>query len=229
VPLLDLIAEAAAEERWLKVGHFLGILFAEGPVFFRITARERTNYKPLSPGTAAADGTIEDWQPKIDDKRVFEPEAKDIILHALWGVKPAPIRVYLDFPSRKPKWNLIGTRKVKGDVGYLDGYESPFDFPSIKSELFCFVDLYPAFYFYNPTSEAEDVYVKLDAMKYKYVIVKNRAMIRDFIEAKRRIRSPCNEFIEPPTCPEWLKDRVGVDTLDYAKRVLELVEEAGIR
>jgi len=223
--LADILIEAAREERWLREGFYLGYQLAEGFAFFRIITREQTNLSPYSLGTVAADDLLAEWneirEPADPRRRYLEPEATEIIVHGFYGVYPDPIRIYLQFPPRADRWSLVGVRVLKGDVGYIDGYMSPFASPSIKTEFFALRDLYPLFQAYNPTDVSEEALLNFQLMKYAYEPVRDKDLIKAFIERKIPIKfySP---GLQPPSAPAWLIKLFGRELLEYAKGLLEM-------
>jgi len=58
-------------------------------------------------------------------------------------------------------------------------------------------------------------------MKYTYEPVRDKALIKAFIERKIPVKfySP---GVEPPDAPAWLKELFGLDVLEYAKGLLEM-------
>jgi len=225
--LTDVLVDTAREERWLREGFYLGYQLAEGFAFFRIITREHTNLSPYSLGTVAADGVLAKWdeirEPVEPRRRYLEPEAQRIILHGFYGVYPPPMRIYLRHPARVDRWSLVGVRELKGDVGYIDGYISPFHAPSIKSEFFSLVDLYPQFQAYNPTDVSEEALLNFQLMKYTYEPVRDKELIKAFIERKipAKFYSPGSD---PPAAPEWLVKLFTRELLEYSKGLLEMVK-----
>ena len=208
------------EELFLKPGHYLGVAFYEGPVFFRITAREIMSYEPYEVGQIPA-GSTSDWFVPEDGNgnRILEPEMRKYILHSFVGVAPEEAEVYLNFPPRVARFNLRGTRRVPGPVKWADGVKSPFDDPNERTELISFVDLYPEFNVANPSSR--DIYAMLDfeVAKYDFRIINDRNLIEKLIEGTKKCKY--YTFLEPYSMPDWLKRVVGDSLLSYTKQTWE--------
>jgi len=195
------------EELFLKPGHYLGVAFQEGPVFFRITGREILSYEPYEVGVVQA-GNTSDWFVPQDSRgnRLLEPERERYILHTFVGVAPEEAEVYLNFPPRVARINLYGTREVPGKVKWIDGVESPFDEPDERSELISFVDLYPELNVANTSSRDVYAMLRFEVAKYTYRIVDNHATIDKLIEGSKKCKF--YTFLEPYQIPEWLRKTV---------------------
>lgn len=202
------------DEMFLKPGHYLGVAFQEGPVFFRITGREIVSYEPYEVGEIQA-GNTSDWFVPKDNRgnRILEPERERYILHTFIGVAPVEAEVYLNFPPREARFNLRGTRQVPGNVKWIDGITSPFEDPSERSELISFVDLYPEFNVANTSSR--DIYALLnfEVAKYSFRVIRKTSTIDKLIEGTKKCKF--YTFLEPYQMPDWLQKLVGLDLLDY--------------
>jgi len=204
------------DELFLKPGHYLGVAFQEGPVFFRITGREIVSYEPYEVGVINAD-TASDWFVPKDsrDNIILEPEMQRFILHTFVGVAPEAAEVYLNFPPRVARFNLYGTREVGGKVKWIDGVTSPFGDPSERAELISFKDLYPEFSVYNPTSDTIYGMLDFEIAKYSYRVVVKSSLIDKLIEGQKKCKF--YTFLEPYQIPDWLYKLVGRDNLEYNK------------
>ena len=209
------------DEMFLKPGHFLGVAFQEGPVFFRITGREIMSYEPYEVGTVQA-GNTSGWFVPQDSRgnRILEPEREKYILHSFVGVAPEEAEVYLNFPPREARYNLIGTRPVPGKTKWIDGVNSPFEDPNERSELVSFVDLYPEFNVANPSSR--DIYAMLDfeVAKYDFRIITDRNLLEKLIEGTKKCKF--YTFLQPYQMPDWLSRIVNTQgILSYSVKLWE--------
>lgn len=202
------------EELFLKPGHYLGVAFQKGPVFFRITGREILSYEPYEVGIIQP-GKTSGWFTPTDSRnnRLLEPERERFILHTFVGVAPEEAEVYLNFPPRVARINLYGTREVPGATKWIDGIESPFDEPDERSELVSFVDLYPEFNVANPSSRNIYAMLRFEMAKYTYRVIRRTTTIDKLIEGTKKCKF--YTFLEPYSAPEWLKKLVGDDLLEY--------------
>jgi len=209
---MSVILKESHEKLFLQEGHFLACGFREGWVAFQILGREPSNLKPYKIESSVKATSEGSWNEIIDSasRRYLEPPYRRYIYHAFWGVRPPEIRVYFQYPTREDRWSLTEiTRSETGPVGYIDGYESPFNGPfSPRTEIFTFYDLYPAFKVYNPTSyTVYDVLMSFSVMKYKYQIIKDLDTVRDLVAGERR----CKKYIvggidRKAPMPRWLQD-----------------------
>ena len=207
------------DEMFLKPGHFLGVAFQEGPVFFRITGREIMSYEPYEVGAVQA-GNTSGWFVPQDDRgnRILEPEREKYILHSYVGVAPEEAEVYLNFPPRVARFSLIGTRQVPGKTKWIDGVNSPFEEPNERGELISFVDLYPEFNVANPSSR--DIYAMLDfeIAKYDFRIITDRDLVEKLIEGTKKCKF--YTFLQPYQMPDWLSRIVNTEgILDYSVKL----------
>jgi len=216
------------ENLFLKEGYLLALQFAQGWACFRILGWEPSNVKPYSLGAVAALGNLAAWNEIVDagPRRYLMPPDEKWIYHSFYGVNKPKARVFFQYPTRQDRMNLVAVqRTITGDVGYVDGEMSPFDGPfALKTQVFTVKELYPAFNCYNPLNDAMDnVMLNFDVMRYSYVIIKNRDIIREILTLRRpgRLHTVAGIDPEPARIPDWLSDLVGKDLLNYSQSVIE--------
>ena len=222
------------ENLFLREGYLLALKFQQGYACFRILGWEPSNVKPYSLGAVTALSNLAAWNEVVDagNRRYLMPPEEYWIYHAFYGVNKPKARIFFQYPTRQDRWNLVavqrtitGTAAVAPDVGYIDGEMSPFDGPfALKSQLFTVHELYPAFNCYNPLNDAMDnVMLNFELMRYSYLIIKNRDLIRDILTLKRpgRLHTVAGIDPSPARMPDWLSDRVGKELLEYSKTVIE--------
>ena len=216
------------ENLFLREGYLLALQFAQGYACFRILGWEPSNVKPYSLGAVGALGNLAAWNEIADAgaRRYLMPSEEYWIYHAFYGVNKPRARIYFQYPTRQDRWNLVAVqRTITGDVGYIDGEMSPFDGPfALKTQLFSVHELYPAFNCYNPLNDAMDnVMLNFDVMRYSYLIIKNRDLIRDILTLKRpgRLHTVAGIDPQPARIPDWLSDLVTKNLLDFSKTVIE--------
>jgi len=215
------------ENLWLKEGYLLALQFFQGWVVFRITGWEPSNVKPYSLGAVAAASNLASWDEITDAaaRRYLMPQ-EEYINQIFYGVNKPKARIYFQYPTRADRWNLTTVqRTITGDVGYIDGEMSPYNGPfSLKSQIFTVHELYPAFQCYNPLPDAMDnVMLNFDIMRYSYVLIKNRDLIRNILTLKQpgRLHTVAGIDPQPARMPDWLSDLVGNDLLSFSKSVME--------
>jgi hypothetical protein len=193
---------------FLKPSWYLGIRFAQGPVFFRILDREIIRYEPYEVGTVASgDSKSVDPRNTTYDVRILEPQTTDVFYQVFIGIDPEDIELYLKFPANTNRYDLAGIWSVGGKVKWIDGVISPFEAPAEESELFTFRDLYPVFEVYNAGDRDEYVQLSFHIAKYTYRIVRDQDTIQKLVEG--RIPVKLWSFREPYSAPNWLVQMAG--------------------
>lgn len=202
---------ASHEEEWLTEGYYLALQFSQGWIVFMITGREGSDLKPWSLGGVSADGNLSDWDEVKDasDRKYLMPHKQALIKQIFWGAKPAPAKVFYQYPSRQSRWSLIAVeRTITGDIGYVDGKMSPFDGPfSKRTEIWTVYQLYPGFQIHNPTTTRMlNVLMNFDVMTYTYKIITDKAAVKEFLQGARPVRKHTVGGIDPApaTAPDWL-------------------------
>ncbi len=216
------------ENLFLREGYLLALQFQQGWAVFRLLGWEPSNVKPYSLGAVAATSNLASWDEIIDagGRRYLMPPEEQWIYHSFWGVNKPKARIFFQYPTRQDRWNLVAVqRTITGDVGYIDGERSPYDGPfTPMSQIFTVHELYPAFQCYNPLPDAMDnVMLNFDVMRYSYMLIKDRNLIRDILTLKRpgRLHTVAGIDPQPARIPDWLSDLVGKDLLVYSKTVIE--------
>ncbi len=212
------------ENYFLLEGHFLGLRFDEGFVFARIIARERTNIKPYELGSVAAASAQSGYNAikSSAGDYLLDPQNEGTINHFFVGVRPTAVRLYVNYPAGDALMSLKGARAVPGamptpaeeSIGYIDGLESPFQEPSVLTEIFTVYQLYPEYRAYNPTNNAiPQVLLNIPITKYAYRLVTDQTMAKQFIDGVRRCRLYSVGGVVPAPMPQWLTRRSGVSEI----------------
>lgn len=222
------LLKTSHEEFWLKEGFLLGLQFNEGWACFRILGGEPSNVKPYSLGEVSLTDNLDAWDEITDtsNRRYLMPPEERWINHIFYGVNKPKARIYFQYPTRQDRWNLVAVqRTITGVVGYIDGEMSPYDGPfSVKSQLFTLHELYPAFQCYNPLpDDMDNVCLNFDIMRYSYLLIKSKDLIRDILTLRRPARLHTMAGIDPipAPIPDWLSDLVGKELLKFTKTVIE--------
>lgn len=203
------------ESLFLEQGWLLALGFHEGWVCFRIQHKEWANLEPWSLGTVAALGNLSDFDAVQDSnsRHYLEPYDESLIYHSFWGVTPSAARIYVQYPPRTDIGSMLNApRTITGDIGYINGYKSPFDGPySQTTELFTVKEKYPQYQAYNPLNDSMyNVMLNFDQRHYSYTIIKDKDLIKDMLIGNRRVKKYTMgpAFPNPMTLPAWLKDLV---------------------
>jgi len=190
---------------FLKEGWYLGVLFREGPIFFRVKARD-FKAVPVEANTLPA-GQTADFEPtdRVGNK-LLEPQQTAFIEHAFIGVYPPEVELGMAYPPQDDRSGLPGF--VFETAPYItDGVRSPYDSPTF--EVFTFRDIYPILKLRNRGDV--DVTPKLNLVigLYTYEVVTDEDKIIKLLDGK--IPSKFYAFLSPLQAPNWLyKEYSGV-------------------
>jgi hypothetical protein len=212
---------------FLEEGFLFALQFKEGWVVFRVKGWEDSVLKPWNLGSCSALSNLSAYDEVQDssNRHYLEPHKNEFIKHIFWGVSPPKARIFKQYPARKDRNNLISViRSITGDVGYVDGDESPYDGPfSKRTELFTLHDTWPQFQVYNPLTIAMNyVLMNFDIRSYTYNIMKSRPLIEDCLLGQRRCRKHTVGGIDDPVpIPAWLKELMPPGLLDWTLTLME--------
>lgn len=221
------LLQTSHRDFFLEEGFLFALQFSEGWVLFRVKGVEDSNLTPWNLSSCSALSNLSAWNEIQDssNRHYLEPHDEDFIKHIFWGVSPPKARIFKQYPARKDRNSLLAIiRTLTGDVGYVDGDESPYDGPfSKKTELFTLHDMWPQFQVYNPlTYTMNYVMLNFDIRSYTYNIMKSRPLIEDCLRGQRRCRKHTVGGIdEPAPIPSWLKDLMPAGLLDWTKTLME--------
>jgi len=212
---------------FLDQGYILGLGFDEGILFVEITAREpkyfEYEFEKIDPKSG-----LSEWNDLAKDSRnrYLEPVDKNQIYQIYYGIKPTAAWLYMKFPSDIDRWTFIDQITIGKPNGALPGDLSPYEKPSIATELFTLKDVYPKFQIYNPTDEPITPVMRVIGMAYEYLIIRDKKLIREYIEGKRRRKLYYLGGVSPHTmAPQWLKSIDGViDLLNFSKAVISEIQ-----
>lgn len=210
------MADMTIEKEWLQESHYVGLQFADGWYFVRLTGKEPTNLKynlaydathtahTAGQITAAWDDVPVSAQ---DDRKQLSPgtDHRRELYQIFYGINPSNIQLYLQFVSRQDRWNLVRQRNAGDDFGFITGEESPYFDPSVKTELFTINEVYPAFKAENISADTQTIYLNFQIMKYTYDPVKSADLIKDFLLGNRRVKlySMGLSTDQMITAPQW--------------------------
>jgi hypothetical protein len=223
----EALLKQSHEDLFLEQGWLLLLSFFEGWVGFRIQDRQWSNLTPYSLGTVAALGNLTTYNEIKDsqNRRYLDPYDEGLIYHTFWGVTPAPARIKVQYPPRKNLGSMVNVdRSDTDDVGYVNGYQSPFRGPfAKKTEIFTIKERYPAVQAYNPLNDSMyNVMLNFDQRQYTYEIIKDRSLLRDMLIGTTRVKkfTMGTAYPAPTNITKWLSDLVGLDLLNYTKDVM---------
>lgn len=195
------------EHLFLKENYLLALNFPgvqEGGVLpLRVLAREMIQYKyqavtETNEGARATTGTVAADTQEDSSRLTLATFNLDNVLRVtdcnhvyqvFMGIKPSAIRQYLYYPFEKSRRNLdVKSIFTKSPYGYIDGFESPYDFPSEQSELWIPKDVDVGFAWHNPLNSAEQIDIKLFIVRYLIKVVRDADIVENILKGKLPIR-----------------------------------------
>jgi hypothetical protein len=195
------------EHLFLKENYLLALNFPgvqEGGILpLRILAREMIQYKyqavtETNEGARATTGTIAADTQEDSSRLTLATFNLDNILRVtecshvyqvFIGIKPSAIRQYLYYPFEKSRRNLdVKSIFTKSPYGYIDGFESPYDFPSEQSELWIPKDVDVGFAWHNPLNSAEQIDINIFIVRYLIKVIRDADTVENILKGKLPIR-----------------------------------------
>lgn len=156
------------EPHFIKENQLVGLGFPDqGYIFFRINGIEEVVYDNYteSPGAVAADTYADAARLPIDEfsiDNLLRVENCDHLYQVFMGWQPGVIRRYLAYPYESLRGSLDVKRVyTKSPFGYIEGFESPSNQPSPKTELWIPKDVDVGFAWWNPAPVSETVQIDM--------------------------------------------------------------------
>lgn len=116
-----------------------------------------------------ATSTSSGWK-KIQDSDADDllvPLDEKIFYQIFYGVSPSRMKVYRQFVSGRDRGTLNKSLTVGDNVGYVDGFISPYNDPSSTTEFWMLQGYDLAFNGSNPTSITKDIKLNFLVNKYR--------------------------------------------------------------
>jgi len=204
------------EPHFIKENQLVGLGFPDqGYVFFRINGIEEVVYDNYteSPGAVAAD-TYEDASrlpiSEFSIDNLLRVEYCDHLYQVFMGWQPGGIRRYLAYPYESLRGSIDVKRVyTKSPFGYIEGFESPPNQPSPKTELWIPKDIDVGFAWWNPLSASETVQIDILIRRLDVSVLRDSDLVDRILKGTQ----PCK-----------LVSLGGIaGTMDYdAKRLLDV-------
>jgi len=191
------------EHLFLKENYLLALNFPgvqEGGILpLRILAREMLQYKyqavtETSEGARATTGTVAaDTQEEVTRLTLSTYNIDNIlrvtdcnhVYQVFMGIKPSAIRQYLYYPFEKSRRNLdVKSTFTKSPFGYIDGFESPYNYPSEQTELWIPKGIDVGFAWHNPLSTAEQIDINLFVVRYLIKVLRDADTVEGILKGK---------------------------------------------
>lgn len=205
---------------------FIGLIFDEGYWVVRLVRKQQTTvykYYAFNNGSEISAGSTSGWETPTDTEGRYylEPQDEDIIYQVFLGISPSAAKIYLSYPRRVDRMNLITVRDIPGNIGYWDGETSPIEDPSPQTELWIVKDIVPYFNAENPgiAGKSQKVYASFFITPFSYKVVRDKERIKRFIDGKERCTFvTMGDPDRPISAPRWLLD-------GYQQYMLEVEED----
>jgi hypothetical protein len=182
------------ESRFLRENQLAALGFPrQGFLFFRCTGVEEIDYHYNEvPGTIAANTWADSARLTMSAysiDNILRVEDCDHVYQVFMGWKPGVVRQYLYYPFDTPRRNL-DVKKVytKSPFGYIDGFESEYDKPSPKTELFIPKDVEVGFGWWNPSSEPVDVEMNILIRRMTVEMLRDVDLVEKILTNKQPCR-----------------------------------------
>lgn len=203
------------EGLYLKENYLLGLNFpVNGIIPFRVQAQETLLYKyqavtETSEGSLTTTGTIAANTQEDPSRLTLSTYNIDNVLRVLdcnhiyqvfMGIKPSAIRRYLYYPYEKSRGNLdVKPIFSKSPFGFIDGFESPYNYPSEKTEMWIPKNIDVGFSWYNPLSSVEQVDIQLLIKRYQVTVIRDADTVEAMVKGKVPARIATVGGIDPIT------------------------------
>lgn len=195
------------EHLFLKENYLLALNFPgvqEGGILpLRILAREMVAYKyqavsitnegaRSTAGTVAADTQIDSSRLTLNTfnlDNILKVTDCNHVYQVFMGIKPSAIRQYLYYPFEKSRRGLdVKSIFTKSPYGYIDGFESPYNYPSEQTEVWIPKDVDVGFAWHNPLNSAEQIDLNLFIIRYLVKVVRDSDVVQGIVAGKTPIR-----------------------------------------
>jgi hypothetical protein len=223
--------------RAVQTGHYVGMEFEQGWFFVNVTQTEQIDLKPYTllnenenraEIAAQTAGSPDDEIVDSVERKLVTPRdnEQNLIFQLLVGVAPSRVQIY-PFFGRDSAPNLTGGAEPGDNQIPFNGYDSPYNDPTLQAEFFTVNDQEPLqLQAYNPTSEPVEAKLSFHVNKFKYTVVEDTDLMRAFLEGQVNFRDHAMglgaQTSDQIRAPGWLSDRFG----DVIKSTRDIYNES---
>jgi hypothetical protein len=203
--------------------YLVGLLWNEGYFFFKTVRKETTNLSNWCPTDAtqtasalnlAVDGTT-GWITPQDSqsKNYLEPQKEGLIHQFYFGIAPSTARVFYSFPLRTDRGSITVERECPSntaDVGFYNGFDSPYTNPSAITEMWSVKDKVPYFNLnnYGVSGEPKTIKVNFYLNIYSYYPITDTQFCKNIINGKQKAHiHTMGDPEDPVSAPSWMLRR----------------------
>lgn len=213
------------DPRSLKTSNYLGLKFSdEGWWFVQILETEFIELKPWillnengnrAEIAAQTAGSEDDEFVDTTGRNYLVPrdDEQNLIFQVQFGIAPSRMQIY-PFFGRDRVPNLRGTAEPGEPQVPYTGFDSPYNNPSRKAELFTINDMeFPKLQAFNPMDEAAEAKLSFHVTKMKYATIDDqdtqRALLQGQIPARFSPMGLGAQARDQLKIPNWLRDAFG--------------------
>lgn len=223
---------------FLRSGHYVGLKFEEGWLFINVIESNSIDLKPwvllnengnrdvIAPDTAGSDDDEILTQNAVE---IVEPRGgeRELFFQLFVGVEPSRMQLESRF-GRNIYPNLENSNEPGDNQVWIDGYESPYNRPSPRSEVVTFNQQDKlALQAYNPMDEPREARLSIHVNKVRYAVVEDVGLMRAFIQGQRPFKSYLTgnsiEKQGQQKVPNWMSDAFG-DVIMTTEEILSSEE-----
>lgn len=199
-------------------GHFVGLKWVEGWWFIQVLGssdeelkpwillNENGNNGPIAAGTA---GDRDDFQDERD-RLLLEPNDNErgLVHQLLFGVEPSRMQLFPEF-GREQNLGLEENIAPGEDEMWITGFDSPYNNPSIQSEIFYVNDMAPLrIQAFNPMDTADEARLSIHVNRLHYATVTDvnlmKAMLQGQVRSHKHMMGLGAVERDQLQAPEWL-------------------------
>ena len=227
--------------RLLQTGNYAGLKFEEGWFFIHILETEYIELKPyiLMNETNERDEIAPEMAGSADDEILDQVERqlvaprrneRNLLFQNFVGVAPSRMQLYPVF-GRDRSPNLVGGAEPGNPQVPLNGYDSPYNNPSVQGELFTAEGINDLkLQAYNPMDEAAEARVSFHVNKLKYAVIDDLSRMGGFLRGEIPWRSHAvglgAQTNDQVRAPSWMLDKFG-DAIYTTREILEDTDNGG--
>lgn len=193
------------EKRWLKENYIIGFrLKKEGRkvIAYSIVRDVEFADYPYEGQTVPANGIVDPYVfVDSSERKLLDPDRENLVFHYFLGISPSRLELYRQFPQDVDRNSLKGVRTIGSGQGAITGFKSPYRNPSVRTEEFTIMQLYPAYGFYNPLSYSVVPKIYIYANKYSVDWVEHTVLSK---EEKKKARYFTLGGLTRVEAPGWL-------------------------
>lgn len=225
------------DPRTVSAGHFVGLKFSEGWWFLQVLGTSYLELKPWVMLNENGDRDVIASQTTGNQDDILDEQSRDqiepddsergTVNQIMFGIHPSRVQL-LPFFGREQNLGLEKDIEGGEDEVWVDGYDSPYNNPSTRSEIFYLNDMAPLrLAAHNPMDVATEARLSIHINNIHYATVTDVSKMKDMLEGKivskthhLGLGSTRKDQIDTP---EWVERSFG----EHIKTTQEILSEEG--